>query len=153
MERKIVRYLNWYYYGMLAAAVGFGALLYWMLTTGRMNAIDPQSEGGKILQYIVICSVFLVPIGLYGFNRICRKLSKIEDEEEKYKKYQKYAAIRILLVSSSMLLGIEAYYVTGGYMSMLWCAGIGAVAWYFTKPTEKKIYLELEPKDDNQETY
>lgn len=153
MERKIVRYLNGFYYGVLAVTVAAAGVLYWMLETGRMLPVEPQSEAGKVLQYVVIATVFLVPLGLYGFNRICKTLSRIEDEREKARKYKKYAALRILIVSSSMLFGILAYYLTGGYTSMLWCGGIGAVAWYFTKPTEKKVYLEMLPKDENQETY
>lgn len=154
METKTARYLNFFYYGMLVVTVAAGTLMYWLVTSGRMAPIDPLSEGGKQLQYLVICDVLLtVPLGLYGFSRICKRLAVMEDENEKFARYRKWAALRILVVSSSMLLGIIAYYLTAGYMSMLWCAGIGAIAWYFTKPTAKKIFLELQPQDPNQETY
>jgi hypothetical protein len=154
MENKTARYLNWYYYGMLAATLIAGAVLYALLTKGQLAPIDPQSEGGKLLQYIVVFDILLtVPLGLYGFNRICKQLATIEDEQLKFARYKKWAALRILVVSSGMLLGIMAYYLTAGYKSMIWCAGIGAIAWYFTKPTAKKIYLELQPQDPNQETY
>lgn len=154
MENQIARYLNWYYYGMLVLTVGVGALMYALLSRGQLVPIDPLTEAGKVLQYIVIFDVLLtVPLGLYGFNRICRQLATLEDEQLKFARYRKWAAVRIVVVSSSMLFGIIAYYWMAGYMSMLWCAGIGAVAWYFTKPTAKKIYLELQPRDPNQETY
>ena len=154
MEQKIARSLNWYYYGMLIVTLAAGGLLYALLTKGQLNPVDPQSEAGKLLQYIVVFDIlFSVPVGLYGFNRICKQLATLEDEQLKYERYKKWAAIRILLVSSGMLLGIMAYYLTAGYKSMIWCAGIGAIAWYFTKPTPKKIYLELQPRDPNEETY
>ena len=54
-----------------------------------------------------------------------------------------------MTVSFSMLTGIAGYYLLGGYQSMIWIAAIAAIAWYFTKPTERKIELELLPDDDS----
>jgi hypothetical protein len=36
----------------------------------------------------------------------------------------------------------------GAYKSMLWVAAIGAIGWYFTKPTERKMQLELSPSEE-----
>jgi hypothetical protein len=36
---------------------------------------------------------------------------------------------------------------------MLWVAAVSAIGWYFTKPSDRKMELELQPKDPNQETY
>ncbi|MCQ2325496.1 MAG: hypothetical protein MJZ58_04830, partial [Paludibacteraceae bacterium] len=106
----------------------------------------------QTVQYIVIAdALFFIPMGLYGFKRRCDKIRRIEDETEKYAQYKKEAIIRIIVVSNVMVLGIFAYYWMGGYKSMLWVAAIGAIGWYFTKPTPRKIQLELLPPD--VETY
>ena len=46
--------------------------------------------------------------------------------------YVKAATSRIVTVSNAMVFGIAAYYLLGGYQSMLWVAAISAIGWYFT---------------------
>jgi hypothetical protein len=41
----------------------------------------------------------------------------------------------------------------GAYQSMLWVAAVSAIGWYFTKPSERKMELELQTQDPNQEQY
>ena len=111
------------------------------------------------IQYIIIFDALItIPLGLYGFKRACNRLLKEVSAEhpiltdEIYSKYQTYAAWRIVLVSNSMVLGIIAFYWLGCYQSMLWIAAIGAIGWYFTKPTARKVQIELTPQP-NQESY
>jgi hypothetical protein len=107
-----------------------------------------------VIQYFVILdAIITVPLGLYGFKRICDKLRTLENEEIKYKQYQKWAAWRIVLVSNAMIFAISAFYLLGAYQSMLWIAAISAIGWYFTKPTPGKMLQELRPKSENEETY
>lgn len=153
MEQQLTKQLNWYYYGMMALTLISGLTAY--LLFYYFHVFDPLptlSPLGQTVQYIVIAdALFFIPMGLYGFKRRCDKIRRIEDETEKYAQYKKEAIIRIILVSNVMVLGIFAYYWMGGYKSMLWVAAIGAIGWYFTKPTPRKIQLELLPPD--VETY
>ena len=80
-------------------------------------------------------------------------MSALENEAEKLRGYQKAAALRILLVGNTMVFAIAAFYLMGAYQSMLWVAAVSAIGWYFTKPSVRKMELELQPKDPNQETY
>lgn len=154
MEQKIIRQLNVYYYGIMVLALVALTAMYLLLTKGMFTPLDTMSALGKTIQYIVIMDALLtIPLGLYGFKRICLKLSRIEDKERQYRLYRRYAAWRIVVVSNAMLLGIVAFYLFGGYRSMLWVAAIAAIAWYFTKPTVAKMQIELQPQDKNQETY
>ena len=75
------------------------------------------------------------------------------DGDEKLNGYKRIAAVRILLVSNAMVLGIVAFYLMGCYQSMLWVTAIAAIGWYFTKPTQRKMELELQPQDKDQENY
>jgi hypothetical protein len=77
----------------------------------------------------------------------------LDNEEEKLQGYKKAASLRILLVSNTMVFAIAAFYLMGAYQSMLWVAAVSAIGWYFTKPSERKMELELQPKDPNQEQY
>ena len=159
MEQQIAKHLNWYYYGMMILAVIAATIMYLLIVKAVVSPIDPLSMAGKVIQYIIIFDALItIPLGLYGFKRACnRLLKKVSAEhpiltDEIYSKYQTYAAWRIVLVSNSMVLGIIAFYCLGCYQSMLWIAAIGAIGWYFTKPTARKVQIELTPQP-NQESY
>jgi hypothetical protein len=147
MEEKVIRQLNYVYYGMMFLALTALGVMYYLLMNGSIEPLDRLSRWGQIVQYIVIFDALVtIPGGLYGFKRLIAPVRTMEDKEQQALLYRKYAAIRILLVSNSMVLGIIAYYWLGAYPSMLWLAGIGAIAWYFTKPTVGKMQIELTPE-------
>ncbi len=149
MEKKIIKNLNWYYYGIMALTVCVAAIAYLLVVKQIVTPIDPLSKLGQVLQYIIIFDVLLtVPGGLWWHKKKCGKVAQIEDKEAQLEAYRKSAMCRILLVSNTMLWAFAAYYLMGAYMSMLWVAAISAIGWYFTKPTEKKMYFELHPNEE-----
>ena len=154
MEQKIIRTLNVYYYGIMALTLLAGTLAYFLIMKDYVQAIDSLSTLGQAIQYIVIFDALLtIPLGLYLCKKQCSKLAELADSSEQLKGYQRAATLRILLVSNAMVLGIVAFYLMGGYQSMLWVAAVAAIGWYFTKPSQRKMELELQPKDPNQEQY
>ena len=154
MENKVIRTLNVYYYGVMVIALIAAVLMYYLQIKGICPTIDSLSSVGQIIQYIVIFyALITIPGGLYLCKQKCKKLSQIPDGDDKLIGYQKAALLRILLVSGSMTLGIVAFYLMGGYQSMLWIAAISAIGWYFTKPSLRKMELELQPEDPNEEKY
>lgn len=154
MEQKIIRTLNVYYYGIMALTLLAGTLAYFLIMKEYVQAIDSLSTLGQAIQYIVIFDALLtIPLGLYLCKKQCSKLAELADSSEQLKGYQKAATVRILLVSNAMVLGIVAFYLMDGYQSMLWVAAVAAIGWYFTKPSQRKMELELQPKDPNQEQY
>ena len=139
---------------MMVLALVAMVVMYLLVSKGKLAVIDTMSVAGKVLQYIVIFDALLtIPLGLYGFKRVCDKIRNMQDETRKLLLYRRYAAIRIVVVSNAMVLGIIAFYWMGGYRSMLWVAAIAAISWYFTKPTARKVQIELAPKQNNEETY
>ena len=154
MEQKIIRTLNLYYYGILILTLISGALSYFLIMKDYVQPIDSMSKLGQVLQYIVIFDALLtIPTGLYLCKRLCTKLAQLSDENAKYNGYKKAATWRILLVSNTMIWGIAAFYLMGAYQSMLWVTAVSAIGWYFTKPSERKMQLELQPENPNQENY
>ena len=154
MEQKIIRTLNVYYYGMMALTLLAGTAAYFFIMKGYVLPIDSLSSLGQAMQYIVIFDALItIPLGLYLCKKQCSKLSVLENEELKWQGYQKAATTRILLVSNTMVFAIVAFYLMGAYQSMLWLAAVSAIGWYFTKPSLRKMELELQPKDPNQEQY
>ena len=154
MEQKIIRTLNVYYYGIMALTLLAGTLAYFLIMKDYVQPIDSLSTLGQAIQYVVIFDALVtIPLGLYLCKKQCTKLSVLDNEEEKLQGYKKAASLRILLVSNAMVFAIAAFYLMGAYQSMLWVAAVSAIGWYFTKPSERKMELELQPKDPNQETY
>ena len=151
MEKKdVVKRLNRVYYGMMAGAVIIAALCYYLLMKELVQPIDPMSVAGQIIQSVIIFSaVVCIPLGLFLFKRQSKHIRAIEDETKRMQAYLRASVQRIVTVSFSMLTGIGGYYLLGGYQSMIWIAAIAAIAWYFTKPTERRIELELLPDDDS----
>jgi hypothetical protein len=154
MEKKIIKSLNLYYYGVLILTLISGTSAYFLIMKDFVQAIDPMSTIGQVMQYAVIVDALLtIPAGLYLCKRKCTKLAELADEEQKLMGYKRVATLRILLVSNTMVLGIAAFYLMGAYQSMLWITAVSAIGWYFTKPSERKMELELQAKDPNQENY
>lgn len=154
MEQKIIRTLNVYYYGIMALTLIAGTLAYFLIMKEYVQPIDSLSTLGQTIQYVVIFDALLtIPLGLYLCKKQCKKLSVLENEEEKLLGYKKVATMRILLVSNTMVFAIAAFYLMGAYQSMLWVAAVAAIGWYFTKPSERKMELELQPQDPTQENY
>ena len=52
-------------------------------------------------------------------------------------------------MGNSLVFGMAAFYLLGGFRSMLWLAAVAAIGLYFCKPTERKMQLELLPYDDS----
>ena len=154
MEQKIIRTLNVYYYGIMALTLLAGTLAYFLIMKDYVQPIDSLSTLGQAIQYIVIFDALVtIPLGLYLCKKQCTKLSVLDNEEEKLQGYKKAASLRILLVGNTMVFAIAAFYLMGAYQSMLWVAAVSAIGWYFTKPSERKMELELQPKDPTQEQY
>lgn len=154
MEQKIIRTLNVYYYGIMVMTLLAGTLAYFLIMKDYVKPIDSLSTVGQIIQYIIIFDALItIPLGLYLCKKQCTKLSALENVEEKLQGYQKAATLRILLVGNTMIFAIAAFYLMGAYQSMLWVAAVSAIGWYFTKPSVRKMELELQPADPNQENY
>lgn len=154
MEQKIIRTLNVYYYGIMALALLVGTLAYFLIMKEYVQPIDSLSTLGQTIQYIVIFDALVtIPLGLYLCKKQCIKLSTLENEEEKLLGYKKAAGMRIILVSNAMVFAIAAFYLMGAYQSMLWVAAVAAIGWYFTKPSIRKMELELQPTYPDQENY
>lgn len=90
-------------------------LMYYAIMHDWITPLDPQSNLGFVLQYIVIFDTLVcVPLGLW-YNA------------------KKDQLVGMLIASHPMLPAIICFYWLGCYRSMIWLAGIAAIAWYFTK--------------------
>ncbi|MBR1877707.1 MAG: hypothetical protein IJ814_01750 [Paludibacteraceae bacterium] len=145
MEEKIIRHLNWMYYGVMALTLIALTGMYYLTSKGLIEPIDPLSQQGTILQYLMIFTALgAIPFGLYLVK--WKKPDTLD-------KYEQLAGTRICMIGGLMPPAIILYYLLGCHRPMLWITAIAAVAWYFTKPTLGKMEQEMKPKDPNAEDY
>ena len=145
MEEKIIKNLNWYYYGVMVFTLIILGVMYYLTSQADFEPYSPKDQVGMILQYAAIgLTLFAIPFGLYIIKL------KIPDTLEKY---AGAAAQRILVVGLTMPMNISIFYLLGNYKPMMWLAAMSAIAWYFTKPTLGKMEQEMKPQDPNEPTY
>ena len=144
-EQKVIRELNWYYYGIMVFTLVILALMYYLTSRPDFEPMDKMSQVGIIMQYAAIfLTLVSIPLGLYLIK--WRKPQTLA-------RYKELATARILLCGLPMSMNIALFYLFGGYRSMMWIAAISAVAWYFSKPTLGKLEEEMTPDDPNIPTY
>lgn len=139
--KKTLGYIRFTFYTVYAAAIILAFAGYYILKNGI--SIDPQSEMGVTLQSILILLIIgSIPLTLATFNRMTKKWAAIEDSEQKILKYRQASIIRIIIIGLGLLVGIVFYYIMQS-QSMLFSAGIAAIALFFCKPSESKILIDL----------
>jgi len=156
---KLQSKLNIWYYAYFAAYILVIALMGYLFK-GKW-AFDSLTQPGQTIQYAVIFYMIVsVPGALYGFKRMMKKVSRIEDPVAQERSYYLWSILRMTLIALGAIFGIVAFYIlyirnnAGDWtrnQSMLWCAAISIIAQYFCKPTEKKIYMEM--NDVREEDY
>ena len=137
------------YYAFMVLAVAVLGIGYYLINKQIFIPFNPLENTAVILQYCVLFAVLAgVPFALWYPKYICKKrLAAMEDKAEQEQAYIKVARLRIVIVGLCLVLSSCAYILMGCYKSMIWLTAITAVAWYFTKPTEGKMNLELSGED------
>lgn len=145
--KRTLRILLTAYYAVYAAAILAATSGYYILKSGFK--IDPLTSEGTIINSIVILYIIsTVPLALALFNKMTKKWALIQDENEQLEKYKTGAIYRILIIGTGLVLGVVFFYVMNS-QSMIFCAGIAAVALFFCKPSENKIMNDLNWNESN----
>jgi MFS family permease len=146
--KETLKKLTFAYYIVYVAAI-LSAVVGYYITFNGNNIIDAQSTNGITISSIFIIYIIgSIPLTLGGFHLLTKKLLETEDSTEKIKKYEKAAIWRLVIIGSSVVIGVFLFYILRS-QSMIFCAGIAAIALFFCKPTEAKINSDIQP--DNSE--
>jgi len=129
------------YYAVYVAAILSAISGYYLLRSGF--SIDPQSQTGITVSTILILLIIgSIPVTLGLFHRFTKKWVLLEDRNLRIKKYQTASFIRLTIIGVGLVLGMIFFYIMNS-QSMLFCAGIAAIALFFCKPSEVKMVSEL----------
>ena len=156
---KLQTKLNLWYYGFFGAYI-LTILVFGFLLKDRWLFHSLEQPGATIQTAVILYMILSIPGSLYGFKRMMKRVSKVQNPVEQERLYYHWSIARLTLIALGGILAISAFYVL--YMesadgrwvhnqSMLWCAAVSILSQYFCKPTEKKIYLEM--NDVREEDY
>lgn len=137
-----LRQLTIAYYCVYAAAIAAALTGFYILKSGLR--IDPLSQTGTILNTVLIILIIgCIPLTLAIFNKKTKSWAKLEDQDQKLALYRKGGTIRIAIIGTALILGVLFFYIMNS-QSMIFSAGIAAIALFFCKPSEAKIETDLE---------
>lgn len=147
MEYKMIEKANkklmMVYYLLYIIAVLSAVAGYYSSIIGKVY-INDRSELGIILTSIFIIYIIgSIPLSLGGFHYMTKKWLLLQNASDKIDKYTKAAILRLVIIGTSIAFGVFLFYITRS-QSMIFCAGIAAIALFFCKPTQQKLISELQ---------
>ncbi|OIP81173.1 MAG: hypothetical protein AUK44_10540 [Porphyromonadaceae bacterium CG2_30_38_12] len=145
--KQTLKQLQFAYYGVYLAALAAAISGFYLLRAGIH--INPLSETGVLLNGILIVYIIgSVPITLAIFNKLTKKWALLPLKDERLERYKKLGTVRILIIGTGLVLGVVFFYIMQS-QSMIFSAGIAAIALFFCKPSEVKMTIELDLDDMN----
>lgn len=140
--KETLRQLTIAYYCVYAAAIAAALTGFYILRSGLR--IEPLSQTGTILNSILIVLIIgCIPVTLAVFNKKTKNWAKLENQDQKLALYKTAGTIRIAIIGIALITGVLFFYIMNS-QSMIFCAGIAAIALFFCKPSEAKIETDLE---------
>lgn len=141
--KKVVGKLTLVYYCIYFVAILLAVGGHYSMNSEEALIAEYGRGGTTITSVYLIYLVISIPLALRMFNTVVKKLSGTEmNSNEKIKKYAQYSFLRLIVIAISLFVGIVLYYVFDSF-SMMYCAGIAAIALVFCKPSENKITVDL----------
>ena len=146
--KQVLKKLTLVYYLVYIAAILVALLGFQLVRSGVI--IHSQSQAGIIISSILIISIIgSIPITLAVFNKKTKQWALMEDVPRKLALYSKASVIRIMIIGSGFLFGVLFFFLLNS-QSMIFCAGISAIALFFCKPAEVKIISELQIEEPDK---
>lgn len=140
--KKVFKKLTLIYY-LIYIAILVVALVGFQLFKAGYTIDDKSQLGIAISSALIILIIGSIPLTLAVFNKRTKQWALIEDTQTKLRKYEKGAIIRLAIVGTGLLLGVFFFFIMNS-QSMIFSAGIAAIALFFCKPAEVKIISELQ---------
>jgi hypothetical protein len=146
LKKLVFRYYLVYVATLIVAATGFQ-----LHRSGLF--IDPQSVFQTVISSaLIILIIGSIPITLSVFSKKAKQWAVIEDVPTKLALYERGSTIRLIIIGSGFLLGVLFFFLMKppASQSMIFCAGISAIALFFCKPAEVKIISDLQIEEPDK---
>lgn len=136
-KRLLIVYYSTFLVAVLAAMLG-----YFCLSRGWFVVEKGTNANTTIYSIIILYVICSTPLVLKFFGRLVAKIRQIPDEKLRQKRYNCLVVSRLAVVTLGLAASLLFYYVLQEN-SLLWLAGISAIALYFCKPTADKVAQDL----------
>jgi len=147
--KKAVKQITLTYYCVYTATI-LTTVIGYLLNLNTQTYTDPKNPVNIAISSILILYIIIsIPLALGIFFKMNRKWKTIEDKALKIEKYETGAIWRLIVIGIGLVGSVIAFYILRSE-SMIFCAGIAAIALLFCRPNEGKISadLELDEKED-----
>jgi len=152
MER-IVKKIYLAYYLIYTLTI-IATIIGYFISQSSETIVNVKSQLSiNLSSFVILYIIVSIPGSLSLFHRATKKWIAIEDLSTKLEKYTTGATLRIFAVGFGLILSVVSFYIIRT-PSMIFCAGIAAIALIFCKPTENKINSDLkldEPEEEDKE--
>jgi len=139
--------INLVYYAIYSITI-LSTIVGYLLTSDSLQQISPKSQLSINLSSILIIYILIsIPLSLYLFYKNVKKWKLLEDNMTKLDKYEKGSIYRLVAVGLGLIASIAIFFILRS-VSIIYCAGIAAIALIFCKPTESKIISDLGLDED-----
>ena len=146
MERLVKKINNAYY--LIYTITILATITGYLITQSRETTIDVKSQLSITLSSLVIIYILLsFPAAIAIFQRNIKKWIEIKDSFQQLEQYAAGATWRLLAVGLGLVLSVVAFYIIRTE-SMIFCAGISAIALLYCKPTVGKIKSDLKLEEE-----
>lgn len=150
---KLRKTLILWYYGAFVLAVAAATLGYFCVAR-QWFVVAPKTQANTMIYtFIILYVIVSTPLILKWFSRMVARLRAVPDADDRCRRYGRVAKVRLAVVTVGLVGSLFFYYVLCE-QSLLWLAGIAAIALYFCKPTCAKVEQDLSDEatqsDDNQ---
>jgi hypothetical protein len=146
---SIVKKINLAYYLIYTITI-VSTVIGYIITFNSEFSVDVKSQLSITLSSLVILYIIVsIPAALSIFNRNIKKWILIEDKFTKLEKYATGATWRLLVIGFGLVFSIVVFYILRT-PSMIYCAGIAAIAIIFCKPSENKIISDLKLEEPEE---
>jgi len=143
--KETLKKLTTHYYLVYIMGVVIALSGYQLYNTG-FRIDEKSSEGIAISSALIILIIGSIPLTLSLFNKNLKKINEETDMKIRLGRYEKASRIRLAIIGLGFVLGILFFFLMHS-QSMIFCAGIAAIALFFCKPAEVKIISDLQIED------
>jgi len=149
MKKTLQNITKFYYYIYSATILTTG--LGYMINLSRTGSFDPADPINITLSSLVIIYLLAsIPFTLGYFYKMTKKWSLIEDDIIKFQKYENGAKLRLLIIGIGLISSIIVFFILRSNISLIYCAGISAIALLFCKPSESKMISDLDLAEEEE---
>ena len=147
MQPKAILTLAYYLVMIVTLIVG---MIGYYLAVNLGIGLYPDTPAATAWYSIIIIYVLAsIPFALWLFHYKIKRIKSVPDNGTREKYYIRFGLIRLGLVGFGLIISIFAYFLLR-QNSLIWLAGMAAIAFIFCRPNAIRIESDINPEDNDK---